>query len=518
MLIINILFEQYKIKSAIFVHYPKFEAPTNSVKLKSEHSMKKILLSLFAVSVSMSMALAEVRLSGIFGNGMVLQQQSEVALWGTAQPEADVSVHTSWNNKTTTTKSARNGQWLLKVATTAAGGPYEVTLSDGSPLTLTDVMLGEVWLCSGQSNMEMPVKGYRNQPTTASNSYILRSQNKNIRAITAPRASKVSVQDDFAKAALWQEASPATTGNFSATAYHFGKLLNEMLDVPVGLICVSYGGSTIEAWMSREALADFPDVKIPQKDSDIRPVNRTPTTLYNAMLNPVVGYTIKGCIWYQGESNYEAPDRYEKLFPAMVQSWRKAWGIGDFPFYYAQIAPFDYAALPPYRQGGKYNSAFLRDAQRKCESAIPNVAMAVLVDQGEENCIHPAGKHIVGERLGLQALAKAYGLSGFASASPTYKEMKVISDTVTVYFDKAALGLTSYGREITLFEVAGADKKFHPAKATINSGKYASVTLTCPEVKAPVAVRYAFKDFVVGELFGVEGLPVSSFRTDAWDE
>jgi sialate O-acetylesterase len=202
----------------------------------------------------------------------------------------------------------------------------------------------------------------------------------------------------------------------------------------------------------------------------------------------------------------------------MVQSWRRVWGLGDFPFYYAQIAPFDYAALPPYNKGGKYNSAFLRDAQRKCESAIPNSAMAVLIDQGEETCIHPAGKHIAGERLGLQALAKAYGLEGFAFGSPSYREMKVSNDTVTVYFDNAALGLTSYGKKVTLFELAGTNKKFYPAKAKINSGKYPSVTLTCPKVKAPVAVRYAFKDFVVGTLFGTEGLPVSSFRTDEWDE
>ncbi|MDR3365650.1 MAG: sialate O-acetylesterase [Prevotellaceae bacterium] len=479
--------------------------------------MKKIYLFLMAAAGAATAA-AEVKLPYIFGSNMVLQQHSEVALWGEARAGATLVLETSWNGRRYAVEVGSDGRWRQKVSTAGAGGPYEVTLNDGAPLTLANVMLGEVWLCSGQSNMEMPVKGYRNQPTTDANRYILHSRNKNIRCITAPRASTVAPQGNFSREALWQEASPASTGSFSATAYHFGKLLNDLLDVPVGLVCVSYGGATVEAWMSKEALADFPDVKIPKSADDIKPVNRTPTTLYNAMLNPVVGYGIRGCIWYQGESNYEAPDRYALLLPAMVRSWRRAWGADEFPFYYAQIAPFDYASLPPYRKGGKYNSAFLRDAQRKCESAIPNAAMAVLIDRGEERCIHPADKHVAGERLALQALARTYGLAGFAFASPSYKEMKVSGDTVTVYFDNAPMGLTSYGRELALFEVAGANRTFYPAKATINSGKYASVMLACPQVKEPVAVRYAFGDFVVGDLFGTEGLPVSSFRTDSWDE
>jgi sialate O-acetylesterase len=480
--------------------------------------MKKTYLLLMMAVGGTATALAEVKLPCIFGSNMVLQQHSEAPLWGEARPGATLVVETSWDGRRYAVEVGGDGRWRQTVNTVGAGGPYEITLSDGDTITLANVMLGEVWLCSGQSNMEMPVKGYRNQPTTDANRHILRSRNSNIRCITAPRAAAVAPQGDFARKVMWQEAAPAATGSFSATAYHFGKLLNELLDVPVGLICVSYGGSTIEAWMSREALADFPDVRIPKGEGDMKPANRTPTTLYNAMLSPVVGYAMRGCIWYQGESNYEAPDSYEHLLPAMVRSWRRVWEAGDFPVYYAQIAPFDYASLPPYRKGGKYNSAFLRDAQRKSESVIPNAAMAVLMDCGEERCIHPADKHLAGERLGLQALARTYGLTGFAYASPSYKEMKVSGDTVTVYFDNAPLGLTSYGRELTLFELAATDRKFYPARSVIGFGKLASVTLTCPQVKKPVAVRYAFKDFVVGDLFGTEGLPVSSFRTDSWDE
>ncbi|RYG09623.1 MAG: sialate O-acetylesterase, partial [Chitinophagaceae bacterium] len=312
----------------------------------------------------------------------------------------------------------------------------------------------------------------------------------------------------------WKLAGPETVSNFSATAYYFGSLLSEMLNVPVGIINDSYGGSSIEAWMSPEDLKAFPEVKIPSKGDTIKEVSRTPTTLYNGMLYPVIGYGIKGAIWYQGESNYERPDRYEDLFPTMVASWRKNWDNGEFPFYYAQIAPYNYAQLPPYHAGGKYNSAFLRDAQRKSLTKIPNSGMAVLMDIGEEKSIHPANKKQGGTRLAYLALAQTYGIKGFGALSPNYESLTIDKNKATIKFQNVPNGLTSFGKELALFEIAGTDKKFYPAKAVITGS---SITVSAEQVKMPVAVRYAFKDFVTGDLFGNDGLPVSSFRTDDWD-
>ncbi|HET7898690.1 MAG TPA: sialate O-acetylesterase, partial [Flavisolibacter sp.] len=241
--------------------------------------------------------------------------------------------------------------------------------------------------------------------------------------------------------------------------------------------------------------------------------NRTPTTLYNGMLHPVAGFGIRGMTWYQGESNYDRPDQYETLFPTAVKQWRKEWNDGDFPFYFVQIAPYNYAQLPPYSTGGKYNSAYLRDAQRKAAEKIPNSAMAILLDLGEEASIHPAHKKEAGERLALLALAKTYALKGFAAESPAYDTTVVANGIAEVKFKKAPNWLTSYGKELTQFEIAGKDKQFYPAKAVIYRN---TVLVSSPMVKEPVAVRYAFRDFTTGELFGTEGLPVSSFRTDNW--
>lgn len=459
-----------------------------------------------------SVGQAQVKLPSIFTDNMVLQQQSKAPIWGWAKPGSEVTVQSSWDGRSYTAKVDVSGRWKTVLSTPGAGGPYELTITDGIPVKLNNVLVGEVWLCTGQSNMEMPLKGFKGQPILGSNDAILKSKNKNLRIYTVPRSSQKTPQEN-SKPSPWKVADPETVSNFSATGYFFGRMLNEMLDVPVGLINVSYGGSTIEAWMDSEALKPFKEIQVPGKNDSIKVVNRTPTTLYNGMLYPVVGYGIKGCIWYQGESNYERPDQYEHLFPAMVKRWRDLWNEGDFPFYYMQIAPYNYAQLPPYNYGGKYNSAYLRDAQRKSESKIPNSAMAVIMDIGEEASIHPSHKEEGGKRLALLALAKIYGLQGFGYASPEYESMSVTGSVAIVKFANATNGLTSFGKELSCFEVAGKDKMFYPAKAVIGGS---SVSVSSPMVKEPVAVRYAFKDFIVGDLFSTEGLPAASFRTDDW--
>lgn len=467
------------------------------------------ILILFTTSLSLR---AEIKMASIFTDNMVLQQQSNAPVWGWAKAGQTVTVIPSWDNKSYSVKANSAGRWKIQIATPVAGGPYEITVSDGTPLKLSNVLIGEVWLCSGQSNMEMPMKGFKAQPVLGSNDALLKSRNKNIRIYTVPRSSFTEVQED-SKPSSWKQAEPESVSNFSATAYYFARLLNEMLDVPVGVINSSYGGSSVEAWMNPETLKPFTDIKVPAKNDPIVQKSRTPTTLYNGMIHPIIGYGIKGCIWYQGESNYERPDQYGQLFPAMVNQWRKQWNIGEFPFYFAQIAPFDYTQLPPYYMGGKYNSAYLRDAQRKSAASIPNSGMAVLLDVGEENCIHPMNKEIGAKRLAVLALANTYGMKGFGSSSPEYLSSEVKGSVMVLKFNHASNGFTSYGKKLSLFEVAGADKVFHPAEAIIGGS---SISVSSPYVSQPLHVRYAFKDFVIGDLYSTEGLPVSSFRSDNW--
>lgn len=477
--------------------------------MKRKNSITYLLFITISIIISVTVN-ATVKLPALFCDNMILQQKTDAAIWGWAKKGVTVSIITSWNKKQYKTTTDSDGQWKIKVVTPSAGGPYTITISDGNPVVLSNVLIGEVWLCSGQSNMEMPMKGFKGQPVAGSNMAILKSKNKNIRLFTVAHKATIEPQQDCT--GTWQEASPETVADFSATAYYCGRLMNEMLDVPIGLINTSFGGSSVETWMTPSSLQPFEQVKIPAKGEKITGY-RSPTVLYNAMVAPLVGYNIKGCFWYQGESNYDKPDEYEQLFPAMVKEWRSLWGIGDFPFYYEQIAPYNYSIFNPTDWKPKYNSAYLRDAQRKSLSKIPNSGMTVLLDIGEENLIHPANKEAGGTRLALLALAKTYKMKGFGYESPSFDTMTVKGSTAIVTFKNAPNGLTSFGKDLSNFEIAGADKKFYKAQAVINK---TAVSISAPEVSEPVAIRYAFKDFVVGDLFSTEGLPVSSFRTDNW--
>jgi sialate O-acetylesterase len=470
--------------------------------------MKRFFILLITVLtvlvISSDTLFGEVKLPAIFGDNMVLQQKTDAAIWGTAAGNATVKIITSWNNKMYTVRAGNDGKWKIKVATPSAGGPYEISVSDGKTLKLKNVLIGEVWVCSGQSNMEMPVRGYFNQPVTGSNDVIATSSNPSIRLFTVKKATSLEPVYDFTGG--WQVCEPENVSQFSATGYYFGLFLNKVLNVPVGLINTSWGGTRIEPWISEAGIKKFDFVPLPDKNQQGALSPQTPTVLFNAMINPMVGYGIRGAIWYQGESNRNEADKYVRLLPGMVENWRSAWGVGDFSFYYIQIAPFDYGS-------GGLNSAYLREAQLKASTAIPNIGMACIMDLGEKDNIHPAAKKTGSERLALLALTKTYGKSGFASSGPVYKEMKTEGPVVKLTFSNAENGLTSFGKELSCFEVAGANKRFFPAKAFITE---AGITLMSPDVSNPVAVRYAFKDFIVGDLFNTEGLPASSFRTDDW--
>ena len=467
--------------------------------------LSSIMTLLIVFVISSKSLYGEVKLPAIFGNNMVLQQKTEASIWGIAAKNATVKVTTSWNSKSYSARTGSDGKWKLKISTPSAGGPYEVSISDGTTLKLNNVMIGEVWVCSGQSNMEMPMKGFQNQPVEGSNEAIATSSNPSIRLFTVKKASSLQPLDDFSGS--WKNCEPENVSEFSATAYYFGLMLYKALNVPIGLINTSWGGTRIEPWMSEEGIKKFDFVKLPEKNQQGTLSPQTPTVLYNAMISPMVGFGIKGAIWYQGESNRNEANQYLQLLPGMVDNWRSVWGVGDFAFYYVQIAPYDYGTTG-------LSSAYLREVQLKASTVIPNIGMASIMDIGEKDCIHPSNKKAGSDRLAYLALTNTYGKSGFAASGPILKEMTVAGSVVKLTFNNAVNGLTSYGKELACFEVAGANKRFFPAKAFMIGG---GITLFCPSVSEPVAVRYAFKDFIIGDLFNTEGLPASSFRTDTWE-
>lgn len=468
--------------------------------------MKKIYsFSAFIIIFLISFGLqAEITLPSIFGSGMVLQQQTNAAIWGWADANKTVKITTSWNKKTYSTKADTKGNWNIKLQTPEAGGAYSISISDGKTITLTDVLIGEVWICSGQSNMQMPMKGYFNQPVFGANRDIATSENKNIRLFTSERQKSVLPKNDFEGS--WAICTPENVVDFSATAYYFGKMVEQALNVPVGLICSSWGGTRIEAWMSEDGLKKFDWVELPATDLE-DPNQNTPTVLFNGMIKPMVGYTMRGAIWYQGEANRNQPAEYEKLMQGLIENWRNEWGIGEFPFYYCQIAPYDYGS-------GSLNSAFVRDAQRKAALATPNSGMACLMDAGEANNIHPGNKKAAGERLAFWALVKTYNKNGIAFSGPELNEMKIEGQMVHLTFNHSPNGLSTFGEPLEGFLVAGENQRFLPAKAWITRN---GITLFNENITNPVAVRYAWEDFTIGKLFNTEGLPASSFRTDDWE-
>jgi sialate O-acetylesterase len=459
---------------------------------------------------------AKVKLPSFFADGMVLQQQSECNIWGWAEPGKEVLIDTSWDKKTHLATARKDGRFDVKVKTPEAGGPYSIAFRDGDVVRLSNVMIGEVWLCSGQSNMEMVMKGYKGQPVEGATEELLQCGDSLLRLFYTGHQTTLEPQKDITGS--WKNANTESVRNFSATAYFFGKSLRQTLGVPVGLICTAFGGSACEAWMKAEWLKPFPKVADQWStvngqwsitEDDVKKLQqRCPTALYNGQLAPFIGYGIRGAIWYQGEDNVPRYEYYAPLLKAMVEGWRSEWQQGDFPFYYCQIAPFDYAGI----DWAKYNSAMLREQQLKAETMIANARMAVLMDTGLKNVIHPRKKRQAGQRLALLALSNTYGVQGLPDYA-TYSSVEFKNDTAVIAFDRSKewVYFEHNGRSQN-FEVAGDDRVFHPAEAWVSRNR---VYVKSDEVKHPVAVRYAFKDWVVGDLMH-DGLPVSSFRTDDW--
>ncbi len=467
----------------------------------------KLIIFIFLISSAVnngSVLKAEIILPAIFNDNMVLQQKTDAPVWGRATPGNIVEITTSWDNNTYRIRANEKGNWKTAVKTPSAGGPYEIIISDGKELKLSNVLIGEVWICSGQSNMAMPMKGYRNEPVIGSNEAIASSSNKYIRLFTVSPDKSLEPLDDLT--GEWLECLPENVAEFSATAYFFGSMIQEVLGVPVGLICSSWGGTRIEPWISKEGLKRFDWITLPDKNQTGDFSHQLPTVLFNAMIKPLTGFSVRGALWYQGESNRHDPFRYTELMPGLIENWRSESGIDKMPFYYVQIAPFDYGTKG-------LNSAFLREAQLKASTALPNTGMASLMDAGEKDCIHPANKRVAGERLAYLALARTYGKNGFACSGPVLNNMIIEGNMIKLTFDHAENGLTTFGKDLVNFKIAGNNKRFYQAIAFITRE---GITLFAPQVAKPVAVRYAFDDYVMGELYNVEGLPASSFRTDDW--
>ena len=460
--------------------------------------MKKSVLAFLFVVFCMQ-SFANLRLPSVISDHMVLQQQSKAKLWGWADPSEMVYITTSWNNRTDSVRATRDANWEINVQTPVAGGPYSIILRAGNIIELKDVMIGEVWVCSGQSNMEMNSQwGLPDAKAELPICY-----NNKIRFFFVPKTTAKYPQDDCK--AQWAICDSNSMKTFSAVGYFFGKKLNNELNVPIGLVSANWGGTAAEVWTPAALIND--DAILKASAAEIKPADwwpYQPGYTYNAMISPLTNFAIAGTIWYQGESNVGRASSYSKLFTGMIGAWRKAWDK-DFPFYYVQIAPFKY--------GDSAQGALLQEAQTKSMS-YPNVGMVVVNDLVDDTSdIHPKNKHEVGYRLANWALAETYHHQVASYKSPLYKSMVVVKGKAIIDFDNAPMGLYAKDKKIEQLYIAGENKIFYPAEGKIEKG---NLVVWSKLVKNPVAVRYAFGNTAIGNLFGTEGLPVTPFRTDSW--
>ncbi len=474
--------------------------------------MKKLLLA-SALLLSACILNAKVTLPPVIGDNMVLQQQTQAALFGKAEPGKTVTVKTSWNKKkVSTTADAETGRWLVRVQTPSAGGPYEITISDGEKITLKDVLIGEVWFASGQSNMEMPVKGYGSQPAKDGIKYITSARaSRPIRYCHIKRQFSTTVLDNCE--GVWEKHTPNAVANASATAYFFAEALQNVLDIPVGIIESSWGGSTIETWIKQEVLEkDYPEFDLGHLNGTkpVKTAHHQPSLLYNGQVAPLIPFTFKGMIWYQGESNRNRPEQYIKLQRSYVEMMRADFGVPDAPFYCVQIAPY------PYDNGRKTHSGYFCEAQQKSVEGMEHAGYVTTVDIGEHGTIHPCRKQEVGQRLAWLALCNDYGMDAIEAVAPSYKIVSFHDGKGFVEMKVGKLGLSPMGVDIPGFEIAGPDRKFHQAFARRDSKRGNVVMVWSPDVPEPVAIRYCWRNWSVGGLYNNFGIPAGPFRTDDW--
>jgi sialate O-acetylesterase len=412
-----------------------------------------------------------------------------------------VTIIVSWDTTTTKTKASNGAFWKTSINTPVAGGPHSITIKAGNDvITLDDVLVGEVWLASGQSNMEWSMRAAGDGKTL-----IDQINDPKIRLLNIPKSAAGTLQERGE--GKWAVCNSETVGSFSAVAYFFGKKLSEQLGVPIGLINSSWGGSPAEAWLPSEIVEDNEKLRTSAaKLNSTQPWSPVePGVLFNGMINPLIPFRVAGAIWYQGESNTAAPSTYKDLMEQLIISWRRQFQ-SDLPFYYVQIAP--------YSGYDGESGTLIREQQQKMLD-ISNTGMVVISDHVDDvKDIHPQYKKPVGERLANVALVKTYNKTGIPYQSPLYKSMKVEKNKIRIYFEHADSGLQAKGKELTEFMIAGADRKFYPAKAKIEKE---TVVVSARDLKNPVAVRFAWTNASIPNLFSAEGLPVPMFRTDSWE-
>lgn len=501
--------------------------------------LKKFLLLFIVLGLNLTTN-AQIKLPALVGDNMVLQQNSKVNLWGWAAPNEKIIIHLGWQNKPLEITANPDGNWKIAVETPKGSEKqYDIKIVASNEIILKNILIGEVWICSGQSNMYFPVGKEEGTWKTGVKNYEEEIQDANfpfIRLFTVQtKASQKPLEDVTGS---WKVCSPLTIKSFSAVAYFFGRDLYQNLKVPIGLISSSWGGTKAEAWTAQSVLEENPDfLSILEQDAKNEKIfqekletyyvdlkkeriannndvtktqlkkpkkeeNKTSYVLYNAMLHPLTNYTIKGVIWYQGESNAEKAFLYRTLFPTMVKSWRTEWNQGDFPFYFVQITPH------------KGQNPDIREAQLIASKTISNTGMVVTTDVGNATNIHPIDKQTVGYRLALIAKAKTYGETKLVYSGPTYNHMEIKKQRIQLFFDDVQNGFKKSKEELKEFEIAGSDKVFYPATAKIDKK---TILVSSPKVKDPVAVRFAWKAVPEPNLFNAENLPASPFRTDDWE-
>jgi sialate O-acetylesterase len=492
---------------------------------------------------------AEIKLPSVLSSHMVLQRDQAVPVWGLAAPGEEILV--TFNNQSLKATADAEGKWMLRLSPMPAGGPFPMTISGKNTIQLEDILIGEVWFCSGQSNMGLTLRDATNaQEEIAAADY------PQIRIFDTKRA--IAETPQFTVPGAWRLCNPATVGGTSAVAYFFGQKLHKDLGVPVGILHSSWGGTAAEVWMPRSVLekdpdfqpileswdqlkAEYPELQkqLNERKAEILADHEklveeakkagtkppatpklvlkgefgsrdTPTGAFYGMVGPHIPFAIKGVIWYQGEANAGRGHQYRKLFPALISSWREAWGMPELPFLFVQLPNMERKEPPK-----PPDWAEVREAQLLAARSVPQTGMAVTIDVGDPKDLHPKNKKPVGERLAHIAMRMLYGVKDGDVTGPLYRSSKVEAGKMILSFDHASSGLQVKGGNLTGFVIAGEDKKWMPAEAKIDGD---TVLVSSPGVAAPVAVRYAWADNPVASLYNQSGLPASPFRTDDWPE
>jgi sialate O-acetylesterase len=508
--------------------------------------MKTTFRFIVALLLICSSTRANVKLPSIIGDNMVLQQSTNAKVWGWAEPGEKIDLTASWEKKAVTTKADAKGHWIVDLPTPKAGGPYTLIIEGKNKIEVKNILIGEVWICSGQSNMHYPVgptdKSW-NKGVVNYQSVLADANYPQIRLFTVARKTAEIPQTDCI--GKWEVCDQTTIFEFSGVGYFFGHEIFTQTNQPVGMINSSWGGTPAEAWTRRELLendtllspiidrnkklvGEYPaikkayeerlrkwkqdvadsvirgdEAKIPPKAPAAPGPHKAPYVLYNAMIAPIIPYTIKGVVWYQGEANADHAWQYRHLFPTMIDNWRDDWKQGDFPFYFVQIAPH------------RSQNPEIREAQLLTYRSVPNTGMVVITDAGDSTNIHPTNKQVVGYRLSLWALAKNYGRTNLCFSGPMYKSMKIEGSKIRISFDYPGLGLVCKGDSLTHFAIAGADRQFVKAQAKIDGN---TVVVYSSQVSNPVAVRFGWENIPMPNFYNKEGLPASPFRTDSWPE